>query len=89
MRAYQDLPTADDQQARAEFGLGRWLWEHDMADAAVAHFAEGERLAPNQWTIWRGSMRMQGLEPMGGPEFMDKMTAFIDRGGNMNKIIPG
>jgi hypothetical protein len=60
-----------------------------LADAAVAHFAEGERLAPNQWTIWRGSLRMQGLEPMGGPEFMEKMTAFIDRGGNMNKIIPG
>jgi hypothetical protein len=32
---------------------------------------------------------MQGLEPMGGPEFMEKMTAFIDRGGNINKIIPG
>jgi hypothetical protein len=88
MRAYQDLPTAADQQARAEFSLGRWLWEHGMADAALAHFAEGERLAPDQWTIWRGSMRMQGLEPMGGPEFMDKMSAYIERGGRMKKIIP-
>ena len=88
MRAYQDLPSDADQQARAEFGLGRWLWEHDMGDAAVAHFAEGERLAPDQWTIWRGSMRMQGLDPMGGPEFMQKMTAYIERGGRMRKIIP-
>jgi hypothetical protein len=89
MRAYQDLPTDADQQARAEFGLGRWLWEQGHGDAATAHFAEGERLAPGQWTIWRGSMRMQGLEPMGGPEFMTKMTAYIERGGRMNKIIPG
>jgi hypothetical protein len=89
MRAYQDLPTAADQQARAEFGLGRRHWEHDRADPAVAPFAQGERLAPNQWTIWRGSMRMQGLDPMGGPEFMQKMTAYIERGGRMNKIIPG
>jgi len=88
MRAYQELPTEADQRARAEFGLGRWLWEHGRADAASEHFAEGERLAPHQWTIWRGSMRMQGLEPMGGPEFMEKMTAFIDGGGRMTKIIP-
>lgn len=88
MRAHQDLPTEADQLARAEFGLGRWLWEHGHADVAARHFAEGERLAPDQWTIWRGSMRMQGLEPMGGPEFMGKMTAFIERGGRMNKIIP-
>jgi hypothetical protein len=88
MRAHQDLPTDADQLARAEFGLGLWLWEHGHGELAARHFAEGERLAPDQWTIWRGSMRMQGLEPMGGPEFMGKMTAFIDRGGRMNKIIP-
>jgi hypothetical protein len=89
MREYQDLPTDADQQARAEFGLGRWLWEDGRADAAARHFVEAERLAPDLWTIWRGSMRMQGLEPMGGPEFMEKMNAFIERGGRMRKIIPG
>ena len=88
MRLYQDLPTDADQQARAEFGLGRWLWEQGLADAAAQHFAQAEQLAPDQWTIWRGSLRMQGFEPMGGPEFMVKMNAFIERGGQMNKIIP-
>jgi hypothetical protein len=89
MRAYQDLPTDADQRARAEFSLGRWLWQQGRTDAAVAHFAEGERLAPDQWTIWRGSLRMQGLDPFGGPEFLAKMHAYIERGGRMNKIIPG
>ena len=79
---------------RCKDGAYRWFEWRSVAHAdrglvyASAHFAEGERLAPHQWTIWRGSMRMQGLEPMGGPEFMEKMTAFIDGGGRMNKIIP-
>jgi hypothetical protein len=88
MRVHQDLPTEADQLARAEFGLGRWLWQQGRVEAAARHFAEGERLAPDQWTIWRGSLRMQGLEPMGGPEFTAKMNAFIERGGRMRKIIP-
>ena len=68
IRALQSLPTADDQQARAEFGLGEWLFRHGRADAAARHFVRAGELAPHDFTIRRGTMPMRGLDPM-GPEF--------------------
>jgi hypothetical protein len=67
-RAWQRLPTTTDQLARAEFGLAKWLFEQGRAEAAKRHFVRAGELAPHDFTIRRGSMRMQGLDPM-GPEF--------------------
>ena len=33
-------------------------------------------------------MRMQDLDPFGSPEFLDKMNAFLEGGGQMNRLIP-
>jgi hypothetical protein len=68
IRALQSLPTADLQQARAEFGLGEWLYRHGRTEAAARHFARAGELAPHDFTIRRGTMPMRGLDPM-GPEF--------------------
>jgi hypothetical protein len=68
VRAALRLPTEADQQARAEFGLGRWLWEQGRAEAAARHFVRAGELAPHQFTIRRGTMPLRGLDPM-GPEF--------------------
>ena len=68
VRAWQRLPTATEQQARAEFGLAKWLFEHGRAEAANRHFIRAGELAPHDFTIRRGSMPMRGLDPM-GPEF--------------------
>ena len=68
VRAFQKLPTAEDQQARAEFGLGQWLYERGRPEAAARHFERGGELAPHDFIIRRGTMRMRGLDPM-GPEF--------------------
>jgi AhpC/TSA family len=68
VRALQSLPTSDDQRARAEFGLGEWLFRHGRPEAAARHFARAGELAPHDFTIRRGSMPMRGLDPM-GPEF--------------------
>ena len=68
IRALQSLPTADAQQARAEFGLGEWLYRHGRTEAAARHFARAGELAPHDFTIRRGTMPMRGLDPM-GPEF--------------------
>jgi hypothetical protein len=68
IRALQSLPTADDQRARAEFGLGEWLFRRGRAEAAARHFARAGELAPHDFTIRRGTMPMRGLDPM-GPEF--------------------
>jgi len=44
MRGLQTLPTALDQQARAEFGLAEWLARHGARDAAARHFVRaGDR----------------------------------------------
>ncbi|MBM4440807.1 MAG: TlpA family protein disulfide reductase [Candidatus Rokubacteria bacterium] len=67
-RARQTLPTEADQQARAEFGLGQWLWAQGRTEAATRHFERGGELAPHDFTIRRGTMPMRGIDPM-GPEF--------------------
>jgi hypothetical protein len=65
VRAHQVLPTAEEQLARAEFTLARWLHRHGRADAAERHFVRAGELAPHDWTIRRGSMPIRGLDPMG------------------------
>ena len=66
IRALQSLPSAGDQQARAEFGLGEWLFRHGRSEAAARHFARAGELAPHDFTIRRGTMPMRGIDPMGG-----------------------
>jgi hypothetical protein len=83
---HQRVPSDGDQQARAEFGLGRWLWANGRADTAKAHFDRAEELAPKLWMAWRGSMRMYGEDPM-GELFMTKMTSFIETYGSLNQAL--
>lgn len=67
-RARLSLPTPADQQARAEFGLGQWLFERGRPAAAARHFMVAGELSPHDFTIRRGTMPMRGVDPM-GPEF--------------------
>src|SRR6185503_11185698 len=68
VRALTTAPTAEHQQARAEFALGRLLWERGRVDAAARHFEHAGTLAPHDFTIRRGTMPLRGIDPM-GPEF--------------------
>jgi hypothetical protein len=65
IRAHQVLPTAEEQLARAEFALARYLHGAGRRDAAERHFVRAGELAPHDFTIRRGSMPMRGLDPMG------------------------
>ncbi len=65
VRAHQNLPTAAEQEARAEFTLAWWLSREGHADDAERHYARAGELAPHDLTIRRGSMRTRGLNPMG------------------------
>lgn len=65
----QRLPSVADQLARAEFGLGNWLYHEGRVEAARPHFVRAGELAPNDFTIRRGTMPMQGLSSS-GPEFV-------------------
>ncbi len=73
-------PTAEAGLARAHFGLGWWLFEQGRGDAANRHFSVAGELAPEDFTIRRGTMRFRGADPF-GPEFM-QMVAEWHAGGN-------
>lgn len=87
VRAHLELPSDADQLARAEFGLARFLADRGDNDHAEPHFDRAGELAPAQFTIRRGSMRMRGKDPM-GKEFMDMMTAWTTAGNPLNKALP-
>jgi hypothetical protein len=79
IRALLSLPTAAEQEARAEFGLGVFLFRAGRAEAAGRHFDRAGELAPHDFTIRRGSMPMRGIDPM-GPEFRGMLRAWTESG---------
>lgn len=78
-RTLQRLPTARDQQARAEFGLAEWLARRGRREAAERHFARAAELAPHDFTIRRGSMPIRGIDPM-GPQFREMLQSWVASG---------
>jgi hypothetical protein len=79
VRALQTPPRHEDQEARAEFALGRWLWERERRDAAARHWDRAGALAPHDFIIRRGTMPLRGVDPM-GPEFRTMFAAWTEAG---------
>ena len=86
-RTLQTLPTAQDQQARAEFGLAEWLARQGRAEAAERHFVRAGELAPHDFTIRRGSMPIRGIDPM-GPQFREMIQAWGAAGRPYYRPLP-
>jgi hypothetical protein len=86
-RSLQSLPTAVDQQARAEFALGQWLWERGRLAAAERHFLRAGELAPHDFTIRRGTMPMRGIDPM-GPQFREMRQSWVGAGNSYYRPLP-
>jgi hypothetical protein len=80
IRDQQMLPNADEQLARAEFGLGWYLHQQGRVDAATRHFARAGELSPDDFTIRRGSMPILGIDPMTSPEFLSLYQEWTARG---------
>lgn len=87
VRALTTAPTAAHQQARAEFALGRWLWERGRGDAAARHFDRAGTLAPHDFTIRRGTMPLRGIDPM-GPEFRAMFASWTGTGQPYYRPLP-
>ena len=87
VRALQSLPTAADQQARAEFALGQWLVEQGRVEAAARHFVRAGELAPHDFTIRRGTMPIRGIDPM-GPEFRAMLQDWTGAGRPYYRPLP-
>ena len=88
VRSLQTLPTRRDEEARAEFGLGFWLFEQGREEAADRHFLKGGDLAPHDFMIRRGSLPMRGIDPM-GPEFAKMMMEWRAAGNSYYRPLPG
>ncbi|WUC84078.1 hypothetical protein OHS33_37365 (plasmid) [Streptomyces sp. NBC_00536] len=71
--------TATQQAARTEAALGLWLHRNGRMADAERHFAYAERLAPEDLTIWRGTMPLRGPDPM-GEEYFAKRDALTQAG---------
>jgi hypothetical protein len=84
---FQRVPSAQDQLARTEFALGRWLWSQGRSAEARPHLDRAEELAPRLWTLWRGSMRMRGLDPMGA-DMASRMEAYQEVSHIPDRVIP-
>jgi hypothetical protein len=65
IRERQHAPTPELQEARAERRLAAQLHRDGRDDAAARHFARAMELAPDDWTIHRGSMPLRGEDPFG------------------------
>lgn len=79
LRDLQQLPTDDDQLARAEFGLGNYLWRTGRQDAAARAFDRAGALAPHDFIIRRGTMPMLNKDPF-GDDFRAMAKDWRDRG---------
>ena len=87
VRALQVLPTPADQEARAEFALGQWLFEQGRPEAAARHFVRAGELAPHDFTIRRGTMPMRGIDPM-GPQFREMLEEWVKAGKSYYRPLP-
>ncbi len=84
-RATSASPAA--AQARAHFGLGWWLLSEGRAEAANRHFAIAGDLAPDDFTIRRGTMRFRGADPF-GPEFAAMVAQWLAEGNSYYLPLP-
>lgn len=70
VRARRRAPDPQLQQARAERRLAMYLLRAGHDDLGFAHLARALDLAPDDWTIQRGSLPVRG-ENSFGPAFFD------------------
>lgn len=84
---WQDVPSEEHQQGRAEFHLAQWLWENGKKGSARDHYERACELAPQDFAIRRGSMRMREKDPA-GPEFVEMVDEWAQEGNLYYEPLP-
>ena len=70
IRARRSAPDPQLQLARAERRLAMHLLRTGYSELGNAHLEEALALAPDDWTIQRGSLPVRGKDPF-GQDFFD------------------
>lgn len=81
------VPDADHQLARAHFGLAQWLYRNGSPDRGEAHFVLAGELAPQDFTIRRGSMPTRGIDAA-GPAFREMVVDWVGKGHPYYERLP-
>ncbi len=69
VREHVVAPTEDEQLARAHFRVALELRRRGRDDAARRHFARAGELSPDDFTIRRAALPLQGVDPFVSDEF--------------------
>lgn len=86
IRARQRQPTPEHELARTEFALATWLWRERRFEAAEPHFLRAGELAPEDWTITRGSLPFRRLSSA-GPEWQEAVRRRREQGHYYYEIL--
>jgi peroxiredoxin len=76
----QPARTDAEQRALAERRVAAHLQRHGRTEAAKAHLAVAQDLAPWDWTVRRGGIAMTGGDPFLGEEFISFWEEWDARG---------
>jgi peroxiredoxin len=80
VRSHQLLPTDDEQLARLHFRVGVELHRRGRPHDADRHFTTAGELGPDDFTIRRAALALQGIDPFLSDEFIALWEEWSGRG---------
>jgi hypothetical protein len=84
---FQRVPSDDEQLARAKCALAASACPFAQSQRPSPNSARAEARAPHLWVLWRGSMRMRDMDPMGA-DMGERLEKYADVSHIPDRVIP-